>query len=474
MNVVGGLSDIPKVYTALAEWLFSLVCVLACLRRAPKPRECAWLAASLAVLVALQIVIGVVPVAFWLPGMGVAVLVMFLTIWRCGSVSTATGAFLAAKAFLLAEAAASLEWQLHFYLSTTYMWGSYVWVGAALLVVVYGAVFGIALALELRQADSRLETSWQELWWPAAITIATFALSNLSYVSPSTPFSSPVGADSFNIRTLVGVGGVAFLYAYQNHLLRGRAKAETDTIRVILRLQHAQYQQHKESRDLIDHKYHDLKHQIAVLRGEIDPARRKSHLDEIERGVHGYGSQLKTGNAALDTVLTSKALACADHSIQLTCAADGALLDHVSEMDVCAIFGNALDNAIECVRQIPSEDKRLVHVSVSRFKTFALVRVNNYMADAASVRLRDGLPITTKADSDYHGFGLKSVRHVVNKYGGNLTTEVKDNWFEFKVLLPAPASACPADQHGASTGRPPSSADPFAGSIRAESGPIDL
>ena len=48
------------------------------------------------------------------------------------------------------------------------------------------------------------------------------------------------------------------------------------------------------------------------------------------------------------------------------------------------------------------------------------------------------LPVTTKADRRYHGFGVKSMKEVAEKYKGSLTVFVKDGWFELRILIPLP------------------------------------
>ena len=121
--------------------------------------------------------------------------------------------------------------------------------------------------------------------------------------------------------------------------------------------QYLQYKQSKESIELINRKYHDLKHQIAALRAEQDPEKRNEWLDAMEDDIKIYESQNKTGHSVLDTLLTSKSMLCNRHDIHLTCVADGALLQFMDVMDICTIFGNALDNAIECELQIPDKEK---------------------------------------------------------------------------------------------------------------------
>lgn len=119
------------------------------------------------------------------------------------------------------------------------------------------------------------------------------------------------------------------------------------------------------------------------------------------------------------------------------------LLDFMNPMDLSALFGNALDNAIESVSKIQDPEKRLIHVSVVRQKNFLRIRVENcYEGD---IHFRHGVPVTTK-DESYHGFGLKSMKQTVEKYNGSLTIHAKDGWFELRILFPITAAPEPAAQ----------------------------
>lgn len=65
-----------------------------------------------------------------------------------------------------------------------------------------------------------------------------------------------------------------------------------------------------------------------------------------------------------------------------------------------------------------------------------LLRFENYYE--GTLEFEGGLPVTTKKDKAYHGFGIKSIRYTAAKYGGSVTVKAKDNWFEMKVLFPLP------------------------------------
>lgn len=125
---------------------------------------------------------------------------------------------------------------------------------------------------------------------------------------------------------------------------------------------------------------------------------------------------------------------CIKNEITLTCVADGTLLNFMDVADICTIFGNALDNAIEYEQKIADKEKRLIHVSVFSQKGFLMIRFENYFE--GTLMFEGDLPITTKKDSFYHGYGLKSIRYAVQKYKGVVRIDQKDQWFELKILIP--------------------------------------
>ena len=99
------------------------------------------------------------------------------------------------------------------------------------------------------------------------------------------------------------------------------------------------------------------------------------------------------------------------------------------------LFGNALDNAIESVEKLSAVEKRLIHVSVVKQKSFLRIRVENCYE--GEIRFSSGLP-TTRKDARYHGYGMKSIQSIVEKYNGSMTVKAQDGWFELRILLPIP------------------------------------
>jgi hypothetical protein len=373
----------------------------------------------------------------WIPCMMVGVALMLLLLWRGTTMNLTTAGYYCARAFLLAEFAASLEWQLYYY--TVHQSSGHVHALSALyLIVIYGGVYTFAYWLEKRWISQSQynDITLRELLSAAVIGVAAFGISNLSFNVTNTPFTSSIATDIFNIRTLVDLGGLAILYAY--HLQRSdlRSRYELQITNTLLASQYAQYQQSQETIDLVNHKYHDLKHQIQVLRRESDSTVRNSYLDQMEEDILRYEAQNKTGNAVLDTILTSKVLTCQKKHILLTSVADGSLLDFMATMDICTIFGNGLDNAIEYEETLPDPEKRLIQLSVSRQKQFLMIRISNYFEGTLS--FQDGLPQTTKGDRAFHGYGVKSIRSCAEKYGGSMSVDVVEQTFSVQILIPLP------------------------------------
>lgn len=433
------IPDIPRAYTGLAEWMACILFAIQLKRRLPWKRWILCALCALAVQCLFLVVTDNIPIYLWIPCMAAAVALMLGVIMTLFDVTLLTGAYTCIRAFVLAEFAASLQWQIHCYLwqADNFIW----WQRYGLLLAVYGAVFLLAYPLERRifPREVHLQIHGREFLTAAIIGVAAFAISNLSFVYTQTPFSGQNAGEVFKLRTLVDLGGVAALYAYHALCSADQIRAELNAMQTVLENQYAQYKMSRDSIDMINRKYHDLKHQIAALRVEQSQSVREQWLDEMEADIRTYEAQNKTGSTVLDTVLTGKSLYCQRHGIGLTVVADGKHLGFMDVMDICSIFGNALDNAIECELKIPDKTKRMIHLTLSARKQFLLLQVENYCPDAP--QFQDGLPKTTKSDNANHGFGLKSIRYTAAKYGGTTIVQAEDGWFVLKVLFPLPEGA---------------------------------
>lgn len=213
---------------------------------------------------------------------------------------------------------------------------------------------------------------------------------------------------------------------------RGRLENDNDILKHVLHQQKQQMETSKETIDLINIKCHDLKHQLSRLGPRISP----KEIAELNESINVYGATVKTGNEAADVILTEKSLLCERTGIQLDCMVDGAALDHLSPSDIYALFGNMLDNAITAVRQLPAGTPRIIRMKVRRQAGMLSVHCEN--AFAGTLTFQEGLPVTTKEDRQYHGFGVKSIRMITEKYSGYMTIQTADHLFVLDLLIPLP------------------------------------
>lgn len=235
-------------------------------------------------------------------------------------------------------------------------------------------------------------------------------------------------------RLVIDLFAVVNLFLQNDIEKRQRTMQELELMNQIWHRQQEQLKLSKENIEIINRKCHDLKHQIAALRTLQDREQINRQIAEMEEAVMIYDSVIRTGNPVLDVVLTEKSLYCEVHQINMTCLVDGKLLEFVDGVDLYTLFGNALDNAIESVMRQTDKLKRVIQVAAYEEKGMLLIRIRNY-CDQPPV-LVDGLPVTTKDDADYHGFGLKSIRHTAEKYGGGISIQTGSNFFSLQILLP--------------------------------------
>ena len=428
--------DIPRIYTAIAEWGACLV-YLYMLKR--EKMKSAHFLIGVLLMLALQcaflVATGNVSEVLWIPCMIIAVAIMYVFLMVGGSMKPLGAGYCCARAFVLAEFVASLQWQI---VSIVQVRGiQSFWTEILITIIIFGGCFVIDIYLErdyLKQ-DYLQQMTVKEVVAAAIMAVTIFAFSNLSFLSENIPFASKERADIFSMRTLIDFGGIAILHAYQSRISEYVAEKELSVMNVMLKSQYDQYRNYQDSLDLIQMKYHDLKHQITGLRAESDEEKRKKWIDSMEKEIAAFENISRTGNQVLDTILAAKIFHCRKNHIQITCVADGKLLDYMHVTDICSIFGNALDNAIEHVILIPDPEKRLIHLTVSAQKGFVFIKIENY-CEAEISKNEEDLITTTKKDSKNHGFGLKSIRKAVEKYDGSVVFGVQQNWFELKILLP--------------------------------------
>lgn len=213
-------------------------------------------------------------------------------------------------------------------------------------------------------------------------------------------------------------------------------KREQETIEQLLQISTAQQKSSKEAIDIINMKCHDLKHQMKALAKMEDDRSRSEYIQEIQDAVSIYDATYHTGCSALDYVLREKTLIFNERRIEFGCMVEGRMISYMASADVYALMGNALDNALERVLK-EKEGEQIISFQIRHHNDMVLIHLENRCS--RMLRFENGIPVTDKKDKTQHGFGVKSMRYIVEKYQGELLMSVKNGKFNLDILLPSQA-----------------------------------
>lgn len=189
----------------------------------------------------------------------------------------------------------------------------------------------------------------------------------------------------------------------------------------------------KETIDIINIKCHDLKYRISKITRIEDADEQKKYVDDVRNALAIYDNIFQTGNEALDLVLTEKSILCTEYRIKLSTMVDGRMLNFMKTTDVYALFGNLMDNAIESVIKENDDEKRIISISVKEKNNGAYIHIENYCNE--TITFDDGLPVTTKEDKNYHGFGVKSIKYIVEQYYGTMLMRTENMKFIVDIIF---------------------------------------
>ncbi|MBQ3761907.1 MAG: GHKL domain-containing protein [Clostridia bacterium] len=179
------------------------------------------------------------------------------------------------------------------------------------------------------------------------------------------------------------------------------------------------------------HDYHNHIQTLLALQESGQGERLKSYLLTLNDDLTTVDSVIKTGNVMADAILNSKLSLIKSHGIETNVKALLPEKLSVSDVDMCVILGNMLDNAMEaCLRQ--KEGERFIRVYIAPMKRQLYISVTN---SAGEMRRRGKHFFSTKGLQG-HGFGLMRIDRIAAKYEGSVNRQSEEGVFATEVLLP--------------------------------------
>jgi sensor histidine kinase regulating citrate/malate metabolism len=198
-----------------------------------------------------------------------------------------------------------------------------------------------------------------------------------------------------------------------------------------LKTEHQYYEGKLKDEERVRAVYHDMKNHLLLLKAE-NGGRNTEIIESIEEQISGYENYFDTGNILLDVIIREKAERAREYEIDFSAMLRFERGCFIEPTDISAIFGNALDNAVEASLKLPVS-RRLITAKADCVHDLLTIRIENHTADEVGPEMK-----STKKDKLFHGFGYKSIEQAVAKYGGQVSCKHMNGRFILSIVIPIP------------------------------------
>lgn len=179
---------------------------------------------------------------------------------------------------------------------------------------------------------------------------------------------------------------------------------------------------------------HDLGNHLQTLLA-LPEEKRTVYIEEMLGNTELTQTLHYSGDTTVNVVLSAKEMVMREKSIHFVPRLDIPGELPFAKADICALFANALDNAIEACEKLPIEERR-IRIEGKLGKGLLAVSVRNSYVKTDIQQTQGKLPKTTKQDGQNHGFGLKSIQEIVKRYGGSMEIQKEEKEFVLFLYLP--------------------------------------
>ncbi|WP_373897325.1 sensor histidine kinase [Haloimpatiens sp. FM7315] len=181
---------------------------------------------------------------------------------------------------------------------------------------------------------------------------------------------------------------------------------------------------------------HDYHNHIQTMKAYLELEKyedMKNYFNDLDRDLESIDKVLKTGNLMVDAILNSKLSLALSENIKINAKATVPKNLLVSDIDLCVIIGNLMDNAMEAATKIENKEERFIRVYIREMKKQLYISVTN--SNGGKVKKNAFGYVTTKLQKN-HGFGLKRVDSIVEKYQGFVNRQSEEGVFATEIILP--------------------------------------
>ena len=215
-----------------------------------------------------------------------------------------------------------------------------------------------------------------------------------------------------------------------------KLRLENKIIKEKMDIQYQYYLNLKESQSKTRKLYHDMNNHMICIKNICGlDERADKYIDEITSQLRDCNILFDTGNVILDVILNEKKSICNKYDIEFLVDVKFSECDFIDMADVCSIFSNMIDNAIEACKKINSTNiSKVIKLRGTIVNQFAVIKCKNTKINDIIIK-KDKI-ITDKRDYFIHGIGISSIKNSVEKYDGNVEIDISDNDFLMTIYIP--------------------------------------
>lgn len=184
------------------------------------------------------------------------------------------------------------------------------------------------------------------------------------------------------------------------------------------------------------HDYHNHIQSIKAMLSMDKREELENYLDNLEKDLDSIDIAIRTGNVGLDAILSSKVSIARKNSIEVNCTAKVPGELKITDVHLCAIVGNLMDNAIEACEKITLGENgvatRFIRIYIGLFKNQLYISITN----STNVKKRQRVTELVTSKIGEHGFGLRRIDKLVDKYDGYVNRKNEPGVFATEIMLP--------------------------------------
>lgn len=242
------------------------------------------------------------------------------------------------------------------------------------------------------------------------------------------------------IGVILVIGSVCNIVLFEYFLNARQIEAEKKLQLKEMSLQYDYYVKLKRDMDGIRRISHDIRNHLEAMRGNNSEEQKNEYILNIEEELNQYENYYDTGNTFIDNILHRKKLDAVEQKTELRILADLRPFKCIKNTDLCVIISNLLDNALrECELRKVEEPKKenLIQLRIGKFRGFLSITCENSIRESQTQYVIANQDIkTTKSNKNYHGYGIKNINNVIQKYDGESSIYIRDGMFCFSIIIP--------------------------------------